>query len=819
MIFLNPALLAGLAAIAIPVLIHLIHRRQARVMDWAAMRFLLRSAAARRRRTIIEELILMVLRCLLVALLVMAMARPFLPASSRIPWTLVLPAVLTAAVLVAVGAVAPATRAVRLALFAVAGLLVAGAVTASAIEYLAQERRWSATADAQDVAVIVDGSMSMTVLVDARSNFDRAVDEARAVVAACRPADTVSLVLAGPAVTEALLAPTTDRALALAALAAMRPVDGPMDVPAAVDAAAGALALGQNPLKKIVLITDGQEVGWDAQNRARWQFVADGLDQLPGTVGLVLRTLPLPEDYANLAIGGLTLSRAVVGTDRPVGIDVQVLNTGTLTAAPVGVVLTVGGDEIGRAEVGALRPGAAETVRFDYRFRTAGTPVLTARLAEPDDLPADNTAVRAVRVLAAVPVLIVDGAPSSRPLGSPADFLALAMAPVEEPESDQGFLIEPTIIPVTELHRLTDLGQYKAVILSNVARLPSLFARTLAMFVREGGGLLVAPGERADAAFYDEWRLGGSERVMPGRLAELVDRRDAPATLDRASFAHPVLSLAGQGDHSDADAARLSSHWRLDVEADDPTVRVGGALGDGSPFLLERRLGSGFVLAVPVSLGRRDSNLPTLQSYVPLIHELVYYLAQPTLAPLNVPPGMPVTLDLPAGFDRPQQVINVLTPSGRLVPVVPRPVGDGWRVSFSRTTEPGLHQVTLGDEDPVLPFVVLGDAQEGVLAPVSDADLERLRRHVSLFRATTTRDMTAALSGDVPGTEVWRQLAACALLIVLAEIAVARWITMQRRVHSAEEVDFVAEAADPRRLWDRLRPRAAAANREGSEAG
>ena len=104
------------------------------------------------------------------------------------------------------------------------------------------------------------------------------------------------------------------------------------------------------------------------------------------------------------------------------------------------------------------------------------------------------------------------------------------------------------------------------------------------------------------------------------------------------------------------------------------------------------------------------------------------------------------------------------------------------------------------------PFVVLGNAQEGFMTPLTAEDLERVRRHLPVFAARTTQEMTAALKGDVPGREVWRQLAACALLVLLAEVAVARWITMQRRTHSATEVDFTAEADDPRRLWDRLRP-------------
>ena len=41
MTFLNLAMLAGLAAVAIPIIIHLLNRQRATIVDWGAMRFLL----------------------------------------------------------------------------------------------------------------------------------------------------------------------------------------------------------------------------------------------------------------------------------------------------------------------------------------------------------------------------------------------------------------------------------------------------------------------------------------------------------------------------------------------------------------------------------------------------------------------------------------------------------------------------------------------------------------------------------------------------------------------------------------------------------
>lgn len=77
MSFLNPLILAaGLAAIAIPIAIHLLMRRRRQPTPWAAMRFLMEAIRKRRRRLQLERLLLLAVRCLLVAAIALALGRP-----------------------------------------------------------------------------------------------------------------------------------------------------------------------------------------------------------------------------------------------------------------------------------------------------------------------------------------------------------------------------------------------------------------------------------------------------------------------------------------------------------------------------------------------------------------------------------------------------------------------------------------------------------------------------------------------------------------------------------------------------------------------
>ena len=74
----NPWLfLAGSLLVAVPIIIHLLNRRKFKIVDWAAMEFLLEADKKNRRRVRLENFLLLLMRCLAVFLLGLLLARPF----------------------------------------------------------------------------------------------------------------------------------------------------------------------------------------------------------------------------------------------------------------------------------------------------------------------------------------------------------------------------------------------------------------------------------------------------------------------------------------------------------------------------------------------------------------------------------------------------------------------------------------------------------------------------------------------------------------------------------------------------------------------
>ena len=74
--FVSPVMLWGLALGAVPIGIHLLHRRRFVEQPWAAMRFLIAATKKQSRRLRLEQLLLLIVRTLILVLASMALARP-----------------------------------------------------------------------------------------------------------------------------------------------------------------------------------------------------------------------------------------------------------------------------------------------------------------------------------------------------------------------------------------------------------------------------------------------------------------------------------------------------------------------------------------------------------------------------------------------------------------------------------------------------------------------------------------------------------------------------------------------------------------------
>ncbi|TVQ31031.1 MAG: VWA domain-containing protein [Phycisphaeraceae bacterium] len=201
-------LIAGGAALTLPVAAHLLSRRPARVIQFPAVRFVKSASSAGAGRRSVRDGVLLMLRCLLVAALALAFARP--------SWT------------------------------------GAGAAIA--------------TDGAVDLVIVVDSSASMTRADRGRTLFDTARAEAMALLDGLDPArDRAAVVFARLRPTAALPELTTNFEALATRLAGASPTLEHADIIEAIAHARslGAAADDERRVRRIVVISDMQRGSWE----------------------------------------------------------------------------------------------------------------------------------------------------------------------------------------------------------------------------------------------------------------------------------------------------------------------------------------------------------------------------------------------------------------------------------------------------------------------------------------------------------------------------------------------------------------------------
>ncbi len=622
MLFLNPWLLAGLAGVAIPIIIHLVRRQAAKPIDWGAMRFLFDTVAMRRRKMEWEDLLLMAARCLLLALIALAVARPFVPPDSSVPWLFVLPAALVGLALLG-GSFVLAGKA-RWVLRLSALVLLLAATGLIFLERTLNLKRFEASGR-RDVALVIDASSSMELSLDGKTVFARAIEEAKQLVKEAPRGTAFLVVLGGPAPEAKTASPLTHRADVLGVLDSLRPVGGTFRAHEALGMATLGLAEGTNASKEIVVFTDAQRGGWRFDNPNAWDGLGEAWKGMPAKPKLLLRDFGVPATLRNVSLTGIELSRRVVGTDREVTLRVTVENTGTEAVTPGPVSLEIGDAKIGEKPVGLLVAGQKETVEFRHRFPKAGPQAIAARMDASDDLPADDRSERVVNVRGNLPVLLVDGNPAGSFFERAAGYSALALAPSPDlrrgKDAGEGYLMDPEVVPAPELKE-ADLEGRSVVVLADVPRLPERLASKLAGMVADGMGLLVIAGPRTEPAFFNQWK-GGDGPLLPMPLGEIVVDAEGSSPAP-ATFIHEAVALFKDEKNSDLATAKVRQ-WRKTGEATGGVQAA--AFLNGDTFLAAKNYGNGRSLLATCAFDARAGNLPALRAFVPLLHELVAWTA------------------------------------------------------------------------------------------------------------------------------------------------------------------------------------------------
>jgi len=155
-------------------------------------------------------------------------------------------------------------------------------------------------------------------------------------------------------------------------------------------------------------------------------------------------------------------------------------------------------------------------------------------------------------------------------------------------------------------------------VLSNAVSLPSIFEHTLEQYVSKGGSVLIAlgPGARSHMRI----------PLWAGDVKDTHDyaRNGAAATVGQVDFTHPALEQAQPGRDNGGWA---ETKFFYAVTVDPQHARVAARLSDGTPLLLDRRMGEGHILLLTSGLENLTNDLPLHPVFVAFVDKMARYLS------------------------------------------------------------------------------------------------------------------------------------------------------------------------------------------------
>jgi hypothetical protein len=788
------AVAAAAGAVSVPIIIHLLNRRRFRVVTWAAMRFLLAAQRKNSRRMRLEQLILLGVRCLVVLLLVLAMA-------SVMPW---------------------AEGAWR-ALFP-------------------DTVRWElAGGHRTHKVLVVDGSFSMAVKLGDGTAFDRARALAEQVVRESPRGDGFSLVLMSAPPRRIVPEPSEDAAKVAKEIEGLRLPHGNADVAATLNTVENLLRASPDKFeqREVYFLTDLQQSTWllkqpaavsgalpKIQARARTVFVDVGQDGL-----------------SNTAVTGLTLDQPLATVGPPLGIKVTVHNFGSEAREGVRLELWVGKAraaasdpplEMRVAQQMVVRVARGDnTFSFPYRFTAPGDYVLQARL-DHDALDLDDTRAAVLTVKPSVPVMLVDGKSGERePFDRAAEWLRIALNPFDTGPAPSTAPFRTKVLTESQFADvgLGDLTAFDCVVFCDVQGLSLAEVRRLETHLRKGGGAVFALGDRVDLGAYNDLLYRGGQGLLPARL---MGKPGAPRNayyhlaVDGPTSPEPPLdAFADDNDRTSLVSARFRRYVRATpAERGAPrkilsfmpasSLAAGPSSGAkeveglpvGDPAVLEWRPPAaplpgdegqrtrdgrpgtgryrGRVVLLTSTLNMDWTSWPASPSFLPFMQELTRFAVAGRLREQAVAVGEPLEEFLPTAGGTLEATVT--TPDGRTETTHTQPLEDASALRWGDTDQSGLYRVVVGRHPQEHVFAVnvpaatlAEQASESDLTRASRDDLHRTYPEWEFQVVTDLNDVshTDGPSGGpdrVPlplGPGVAHGLLLALLLLVLVEVVLA----------------------------------------------
>jgi uncharacterized membrane protein len=635
-------------------------------------------------------------------------------------------------------------------LLAVRAIACAAVAIALAKPYTSCERKGpQVTRGPQAAVIVIDDSFASGYLIDGKPWLKRATDEARRIVQQLGPEAEIAIVRAAEGADQPTEL-TRDHIRVGDQLRALEPTARPADTTHALARAAQLLAASSHARKTVFLLSLIEK---NSLHPDEPPWGPDG----PALVNLELRPPALP----NLAVTSLRVDADPAAGSRDMAFDAEVGNF-TDATQKVELSLMIADRVVARGSL-ELAAGERKTKRFLAALPAGARAADVSVSLAGDALPIDDRRWVRAQLRDEVRVLLVDGDPRTIRHDDELFYLEAALRPGDR--DDSGTSVHT--ITGEELAKLEpkQLDDFDVLVLANVPALPADRVAAIAQWVKNGGGILVAPGDRVDPAAYDKTMLP----LLPQGLADPIDTTWGASPEERDSRALHLVKW--EADHpifmpfsKDAPELADANFYKISLLGPTPDTqdrKVLARFTNGAAALVEASLGNGRTLLFASSLDRDWNDLPIHPGYLPLMQQAVRHLARKQAPGEASDHLVGSAVVLPTGD---LKKLEVRGPDGLGTVFEGDRLAGRSSVRFGKTDRPGVYRVVGTDAN--------GNTRDrDELAFVINVD-----PHGSDLTAAPAAMLPASGTGStaVPAEaehriELWHFLAAAVLLLLLLE--------------------------------------------------
>lgn len=575
--------------------------------------------------------------------------------------------------------------------------------------------------------ITLDTSMSMSHA----GRWERAVAAANDAIDGMGDADQAQILATGPSV-RVITQPTREKADLKAAVASLEPGPSRNSYGDVIEASRSLSPDGDTPIE-VHLISDFQASAMPGRFS----------DLVLPTVAQLHTHNVAEADDENWAIESVKGTLRLYGAEKPR----LEATAASYSSNPTRKTVTL---EINGQAVSSQSQEVAAMGRTSFLFEDFEAPdgFSKARLvlSPADDLPDDDVRLAALDNSEPAPILFVTADRRRRD----ATFYQAAL------RSSSQSLLSVEVSSPGEAER-TNPADYALIILSDVGQMSTSYEQKLNDYMESGGAVLIAVGpETAKRGATPALGMrAAAGRLPPGGRYQLAGRVDAT---------HQALSRV-----ENLRGVEFFQTARLETAEGDDVLAT---LADGSPLLVERRVGAGRALVFASTFDNIWNDLPVRPVFVPFAAESARYLAGATEE------NSVVTVDSALELGRRREasrMVQVVDPEGQRA----LSLAEAMEVDSVPLDQAGFWELRGEEETEIL--AVNPDPRESNLRPIEAQTLD-------LWRSTGRSGGTVEGAGEQtpikpPPIEIWKWFLFGLVLVVLLEsVAGNRRLNVRREV-------------------------------------